>query len=569
VLAAIILLGALPRLANLQSTGIFGVDDGRYILDGLSKKVELENGANLLHGKWSEIIGGRDFRLAEFVPLAADRLSLQHPFSPKLGFSYLTGAVLTWSGAWVSAASYIDAVAGILLIGVLILYVRGIRDWPTGLIAGAMLAVSGYSVYYARNPYPQSTASLLLLLAIWAHARATFPGTESQWRFSAMSLLFLCGVFSGFSFWVHYQVAGALPALVVVHGLICYGNHGARQGTKQFISGGALIAAGFFAVMVFAEVITYPWILLFRSQQMTYPHATFLELLWPRLVSQTSVPPNPSGLLLFPFFHGVLEGFPATLVAAALLAGAGFLAIRERSHGDRVVRFRTLVYLVTPFVVPVRIFSLKTMQGARTFTFALPFFAGMLAVAVVALWRRPSPYRPVVRVVVVMLLCVSAASSLARLREILAIRSAYPQFITYLKQEEMPGACAAWSSVLESYLIQEGMEGGSLYRYVGEGRTPPPMYVSDWQELYDRRYPDEAIALPPNAAPILEFSQSFGRIFLDVEAFPSYGNTLDNIRFVRGLELDRARKLLIFDLRDTGMRTHPSPSTPAAPREQR
>jgi hypothetical protein len=107
---------------------------------------------------------------------------------------------------------------------------------------------------------------------------------------------------------------------------------------------------------------------------------------------------------------------------------------------------------------------------------------------------------------------------------------------------------------LESYLIQEGREGGSIYQYIGEGRTPPPLYVSDWQELYESRYPDEAIALPLGAKPIAEFDHAFGRVFLEVEAFPSYGNTIGNIRFVRNLELDRARKLLVYDLRRTGLR---------------
>ena len=78
--------------------------------------------------------------------------------------------------------------------------------------------------------------------------------------------------------------------------------------------------------------------------------------------------------------------------------------------------------------------------------------------------------------------------------------------------------------------------------------------MSDWQELYDRRYPDEAVALPIGAEPQATFYQDFGRIFLEVEAFPSYGNTIDNIRFVRNLDLERARQLLIYDLRKTGLR---------------
>ncbi len=558
----VILLAAAVRLAGLSQAGIFGVDDGRYILDGLSKVYEYENVAQLASGKCREIRGDGSFYLADFMPEAADRLKREHPFSPKLGYSYLTAALLTATGPWVSACNYIEAVSGILLVAVLMAFVGWLRDRQTALLAGLLLAVSGYSVYYARNPYPQSTASLLFLLAVWAHARASKHEEGFAYWYLAVS-----GACAGLSFWVHYQVAGALPALVVIHALTCRGPGSLWKAFQRFVYGGAAIAAAFFAVVAFAEAVTYPWILLFRSQGMAYPHGTFLELLWPRFIGQSGVPANPSGLLLFPFFHGTLEGYPATVAAALLLAGAGALVLlRPHRAGSNAKRYKTVVYLVVPFVVPLLIFSLKTMQGARTFTFGLPFFTALLAVAVIALWRWPSPYRLALRSVVSILVAVSIASSLIHIREILAIRSGYPQVLTYLESKGDHGACAAWSSVLEAYLLQEHREGGSLYRYLGEGRTPPLAYVSDWQELYDRRYPDEAIALPIDAQPEATFHQDFGRIFLEVEAFPSYGNTVDNIRFVRSLDLERARRLLVYDLRMTGLRD--GLGTPTFDREQ-
>lgn len=558
----IVVVAALPRLSGLADTGIFGVDEGRYILDGLSKMYEIENGENLVRQKWSELAGSGPFHLAEFVPEAAERLNRQHPFSPKLGFSYLTGLVLHWTRPWIAASTYIDAIASIVLVGIVVIFVRSIRDWPTGMVSGALLAVSGYSIYYARNPYPQSIASLLFVLAVWAHARALSSAAHRPPRRLQTALLFASGACAGVGFWVHYQIAGALPALAVIHGLTCFNGNRCVTAAKRFVTGAACMAAGFLAVLALAEALTYPWILVFRGQGMVYPHATFLELLWPRLVSQSGVSPNPSGLLLFPYFLGVLEGYTATLAASALLCAGGICAWNRR-EGACNGRYRTFVYLFVPFLVPLVVFSLKTMQGARTFTFGLPFFMAILATAVVSLWRTPAPYRPAVRAGVAVLLCISTASSLMHIREVLAIRSAYPALMDDLKEAGAPGACAAWSSVLESYLIQEGLEGGSLYRYLGEGRPPPHVYVSDWQELYDRRYPDEAIALPEGARPAAELEHSFGSVFLSIEAFPSYGNTLDNIRFVQGLDLERARKLRVYDLRATGLRaplTLPGPS---------
>ena len=555
----ILTVSAAPRFAGLEKPGILGVDDGRYFLDGLSKLYEVKMAVSLFKGKWSEVTGNGSFLLADFVPEAADSLAREHPFAPKQGFAYLTALVMVWTGPWVSATCLVEAVAGVLLVAALIGFVRSIRDWQTGLLAGALLAGSGYSVYFARNAYPQSAAALLFLLALWAHARATRREHDLS-RHRPSGLLFLCGLLAGLSFWVNYQVAGALPALAVAHGLACCRRDNAKNALTHFAAGAAFMTAGFLAVIAFAEAVTYPWILLFRSQGLSYPHATFLELLWPRLISQTGVPANPSGLLLFPFFYTLLEGYAAGMVAVVLLSAGGAVALRNRSCPDGGKRFQTIVYLFVPFIMTVLVFSLKTMQGARTFTFALPFFMALLAMAVVALWRRSARSRVAVRSSVVALLLVWTASNLVHIREILAIRSAYPQFISYLEDSKERGACAAWSSVLESYLIQNGLEGGSLYRYLGEGRTPPPIYTSDWQELYERRYPDEAVALPVGAAPIAKFDHTIGRIFLEIEAFPSYGNTVDNIRFVRNLDLERARKLLVYDLRLTGLRESPAPS---------
>jgi len=549
----ILTASAVSRVAGLAQSGILGVDDGRYFLDGFSKTCELKMAGSLLAGKWSEIRGHNDFLLADFAPKAAEALGQEHPFAPKQGFAYLTAIVMLWTGPWVSATGLVEAIAGVLLVAALIGFVGTLRDWPTGLLAGALLATSGFSIYFARNAYPQSAASLFFVMAVWAHAGATRPerSPTGEW---ASGLLFASGLLAGLSFWVNYQVAGALPALAVIHLAACCSRSDAGLLLKRMVGGGARITAGFLTAMLCAEAVTYPWILLFRSQGMSFSHGTFFELLWPRLISQAGVPANPSGLLLFPFFYGLLEGYPAGIAALALLGVAAVAARRRDSGPGEGKPFRAVVYLVVPFAVPTLIFSLKTMQGARTFTFALPFFFALIAIAAVSLWRRPEPGRRAARSVAVGLLAMWLASNLVHLREILAIQSAYPQVIAYLKETKQTGACAAWSSVLESYLIQEGMGGGSLYRYLGEGRTPPPTYVSDWQELYERRYPDEAIALPPGATPHAAFDQTFGRIFLEVEAFPSYGNTFDNIRFVRNLDLGRARKLLIYDLRQTGLR---------------
>ena len=316
--------------------------------------------------------------------------------------------------------------------------------------------------------------------------------------------------------------------------------------------------AGFAAVMVGAEALTYPLILLFRSQGMAYPHATFLELLWPRFVGQTGVDFNVTGLALFPYFLNLFEGV-LYLVCIAIIGSAGCWCLRGHEvdapeMAGAPPRYFAMVYLAVPFLVPFLIFSLKTMQGARTFMFALPFFCALVAVCGVALWQSAWRTPRLARGVLAVLLLVAVSSSLLHVREVVAIRSAYPEMLRFVRENGAPPVCAAWSSVLESYLLQERMDGGSLYRWIAQSKPLPRYYVSDWQELYDRRYPDEAVALPPGSAALRQFDHGMGRIFIETEAFPSYGNTFENIAWVRALDLERARKVLVYDVTATGLR---------------
>ena len=150
---------------------------------------------------------------------------------------------------------------------------------------------------------------------------------------------------------------------------------------------------------------------------------------------------------------------------------------------------------------------------------------------------------------------VAIVSNAVALREVRAIQSAFPEAIGFVKDQDDPRISAAWSSSVRCYAMESEIEGGSLYRYIGEDETPPRWFVNDWQELYDRRYPDECIALTDSAMPVHTMTHQFGRIFLVTEALPSYGNTFENLRWVRGLDLQRARNVLMYDLHSTSLRS--------------
>ncbi len=560
VLALALLVGIGLRVWRLDEAGILSVDEGRYYLDALSKYNEGRVYGEMVDAALAERRGGAPFLLEQALPKAYETLGALHPFSPKLLYNYLAAGVMALRGPSIEASTYIEALFGILMLPAVFLFVRRLAGSGPAALATLFMSVSAYHLYYSRNAYPQTAAAFFVVLAALAHLRgeqhARAAGTSA--RDATRGIAAHCaaaGVFAGLSFWMNYQCAGALPALALVH-LLMRPGEGWRRGLARFLYGGTTMAVGFFAVIVLAEAVTYPGILLFRMQHLAYPHNTFLELLFPRLSMQTGVGINWAGMLVYPYFEWLFEGSVGVIALVALIASAKWWLMQDvlqRRGGVAVA------YLWALFMVPWFVFSVKTMQGARMFIYVLPVIAAAAGMGAYALWTRPGRGRTAWRVAAVALVVALIGSNLWKDAEILRTRSAYPQLIAFLKAQGEPGATAGWSAVLESYLRQNGLTGGALGPYLDRGEEPPRYFVSDWQELYDGRYPDESGLLPSAAQPVAVFEHEFGPIFLQTEAFPSFGWTPWSLRWTRGLDLSRARKLLVYDLRTTPLRTADDP----------
>jgi len=557
-LALILAVGASLRFINVLDAGIFSVDEGRYLLDGQSKLAEMQVWSGLIRGKIGEIRGEHEFLLEEFVPEAHARLARHAPFLPKVLFSYLVAGVMARTGFTVWAGNVVEAVFGVLMIWATYLLTSRVRNSRTGLIAAGMLAVSCYHVYFSRNAYPQCTSAFFLLVSVILHHTWRLRRTPER---GAYPVLGASGVCAGLAFLANFQAGGALPLLVAIHLLACLGAP-RRDAVRWFVAGGAVLAAAFACTLCAAEAATYPLILLFRSQGLDYPHQTFIELLLPRLGLHTSVKTNWQGIALFPYFLWVFEGW--AMAGALIAAGVGmWAAARSRAHtggagGDRPAQVYPWflrdgwVYLGAAFAVPWFVFSFKTLQGARTFVYIYPFFVAILAVALDTAIGTGSRDRkaPVVWAAASLVLWVVPV--LWKDVEVMRARSAYPDVMRYVAETDERSATASWSAVLRCYLRANALEEG------------PPYLVSDWQELYYGRYPDQPFRVPSDATPEAEFAHRFGATFLRAELFPGYSRTFDAIRWTRALDLDRATRVRVYDLRTVGP-FDPDANPPDAP----
>lgn len=550
-LAAVLAVAVCLRFYRLTDQGILGVDEGRYVLDALSARAELDAYLGLARGKYIESTGGPAFSLADYVARTDAALREQHPFAPKPGFACASALAMMLTGDVIAACSYVEAVCGVVMVALLFGLVRGLRNTRAALIAAALLAVSNYHVYFSRNAYPQCSAGALFLAAVWCHYRGSRASSTGGPRARA-GWLVASGALLGSSFWFNYQIAGALPAFALVHALACANVRPPGNAVRVFVTGLFAIGCGAAGVLFLAEAWTYPMMALFRGYGRVYPHATFVELLAPRLLGQSGAPWNATGWPLFPYFLTVTDGafYAAALALPAMAATLHVLyrAVRSPRTDARLLLHPAVVYGAVPLAAICAVFSFKTMQGARTFVTALPFLFAVTAVAVdYALRARTRLPR--------LALIPAAGCALValflyypgRLHEVLSTRSAYPAVIDYVRSQQPPSACAAWSAVLEAYGAATGVTARSVY---ADAAAPaPPVFVSDWQELYNRRAPDRPVGLTPGAAPIAAFAHEFGRVFLTIEAFPSFGNTWDNIAWAERLDLEANRRVLVYDSR--------------------
>ncbi len=558
LLLVIFALGAFLRFYQLDQAGMFNVDESRTLLDARAKHEEIRIIGEIFHHKWQEMHGGPEFLLSEFLPKAHARLEEHHPVFPKYLFAYAIACAMFIGGITPWIGHLVEAIFGTLTIGVVFFFVKDLYSRREALLAAALLAVSCFHVYFSRNTYSESLAVFLWLLAFHAHFRwgRTLWKDEVQPSRKALPLL-LCGVFAGLAFLATFQITAALPALTVLHALVCMGEHGWRKRARAFVWGGVLMTCGFLATVFALELVNYPMLLLYRSEGLLYPHTTPFEAFIRRWAYHSSRGIHPSGLLVFPYFLGVFEGWTAfwtllvLLVTGTLRIGANLRS--ERDPARRCQTILPLLYLGPAIAVPFVIFSVKTIVGARIFSCVLPFLTILVAAGAVAIWQSDQSRHKWRRVLVCAALVLVTASSLLQDAKIMRIRSAYPEVLAWLHAQGETTAVSPWQGPLSWYLTCNGMEPPE--------KATAKYCVTDWQSLYYNLYPDTSVFLNEGATPVITFEHQFGRLFLEGEAIPHEPtHPLKDLLRVRTLDLERYRKVHVYRIEDTQFNGVPAPS---------
>ncbi|MDY0030869.1 MAG: glycosyltransferase family 39 protein [FCB group bacterium] len=549
IFAAILAAAVFLRFYDMESTGVYGADDAQTLMDARAKYEELRVIGGLFAGTWQELRGGPEFLLPEYLAQAHARLTRYQPVLPESLMSYLGALAMGAWGFTPWVGNLIEAFFGVGCVAVLYAYARQLTSRRVALLAAGMLAVSCFHVYCSRNTGGQTLPLFWWLLAFHVHTRWGRRVWRKPWRARRkQGRLLASGILAGLAVVSSWQIIPALPALFVAHALVCQRQRTRSRRVAETLRGSLVIACGMLAPVLAFEAAHYPMLLLFRSADLLYPHTTFIEAIAHRVASHAPCAWHPTGLVIFPYVVGVCEGW-VTLGALAALLAAGMACIGTQLRANAALRRRPgirlpALYLGSAIVVPGVLYSVKTGGAAGVYGFAWPFLLMLIAMGAVALWRgaRTESHWP--RWLIAGALLVAAGSSLSHCVRVVWLRSAYPEVLAWLRAQGESTISSSRQGPVSWYLTCEGMDQPQ--------DVPHHWFVTDWQELYDGRYPGDARCVTAGAEPVAVFEHRFDRMFLELEAMPRKSAApIRALIAVRDLDLDLARQVPVYRLSDT------------------
>ena len=565
IFAVILGVATFLRFYDIESTGVYGSDDWRTLMDARAKYEEMRVIGGLFAGKWREMHGGPEFVLYEYLSQAHARLSQYQPVFPKFMMSSLGAlAMFAWGFTpWVG--NLIEAFFGVGCVAALYAYAKQLTSRRVALLASAMLAVSCFHVYYSRNTYCQTMPLFWWLLAFHVHTRWGRRAWRKPWLARRrQGRLLWSGILAGLAALSSWQAVCLLPALFVAHALICMRQRTWRSRAGQTLRGSILIACGILLPVLALEIASYPTLLMFRSVDLLYPRATFIEALagrlgffMPRALYLTKPVPHPylislfkspTGLVLFPYFIGLCEGWVTLFILVGLLV-AGMVYIGARLRSSAALRrspgiLLPAIYLGSAFLAPFVLSSTETILAGRTYGFGWPFLLTIIAMGVVAMWRGGHTPRKWPRWAIAGALIIAAGSSLSNCVRVFQSRSAYPEVLDWLRAQGETTVSSSWRGPVSWYLACEGMD--------QPWEAPHHCFVTDWQELRNGQYPEESTCLTPGAEPVAVFEHRFDRMFLELEALPPRSAApIRDLVELHDLDLHRVRQVPVYRLSDT------------------
>jgi hypothetical protein len=356
-LAAIVVVAAVVRLWGLGAQPILYFDSGVYLGEGAFLASAAERAVSALGDPQ-----GPANAIERIATAVATGTQDGHPPDiAKPGHAILLAIAFLLFGKTALAGGLVSALAGIGTVATT--YVIGMRGWGprVALPAAALLAISGQSLVYSREPLVEGDGMLFALVAALVYLQAR--GTRG---------LLAAGVLWGLAFSCNNRLS-YLPAVFVIAELARW------PGWRGLLRRGMAIGVGFLAPLAAIEAA---YLVARAIGRLTGTPTDWLDYAQQLVAFTRMNPPDRIRIDEWPTYFADLALMDGLPLLALLVIGIGLIIWRLR----RSPRSRADLLLAGSLLVPLALYSIYSTGEVRLrhFSLALPWV--MLAAALSLSW---------------------------------------------------------------------------------------------------------------------------------------------------------------------------------------
>ncbi len=358
-LLILLCVGAFPRFQGLDEAGPFLADECDYYLESQYIYTGLQAIYNSFRLFLEQRSTGEDvWKREEQLEYIKENTLGKSPWRARVGHNYLLVLGMVLGADSYHVGHYVSALFGLLTILATFLLGRSLYGDKTGLLAAALVALSGFDVVYSRSALLEVDLNFFLLLSALFYVK-------SRKGSSGRALLWIClaSLALGVSFLIVYRTL--VPLFVFWLFEIQRALSGRREEENPWLARFLGLALPMFFLLLLAELPYYVGFMASKMLSVVPPFMTYFQQVLTSIIfvggyclSATQKVSEFANFLSFPYLFWKMNGPLATV---ALFAGFAY-ALWKRSWED--------LFVAALFLFPLLLFSV-VQPRARYGSFAV------------------------------------------------------------------------------------------------------------------------------------------------------------------------------------------------------
>jgi hypothetical protein len=359
LLLLILAVAAVPRFYGLQEAGPFVADECDYYLESQFIHTGLVALLDSFQLFLEQRRTGEDlWKREEQLRFIEENTLGKSPWRARVGHNYLLVLGMALGKQGYNVGNYVSAVFGLLSVLLVFFLGRTLYDTGTGLLASALLAVSGFDVVYSRSALLEIDLNFFLLLATLFYVRSWRAAGGRALLWSCLASLAL-----GMSFLIVYRALVPLLVFWLFEARLAVSRRG--NGENPWVPRALALALPMFFLLLLAELPYYLGFLACKMLSIVPPFMTYFQQVLASVVfvggyclASTKKVSEWANFLSFPYLFWKMNG---PLVTLTCFMACGY-ALWKRSRAD--------LFLAGLFLFPLLLFSV-VQPRARYGSFAV------------------------------------------------------------------------------------------------------------------------------------------------------------------------------------------------------